>query len=144
MSFFICVSTHDRTIDFAEYFPAPLRTHGLTETPVGKLLLGGRREGRVVAVMHHGYSTDIMNIKGRTPNECRLFCAGLRELASAGLYVSVLVHWFRGDIHKEVFALREKVKTPAHAFLDKFPSGIIEDVKYILMPDETTTGVGTT
>ena len=134
MSFFVCVSTHERRLDIAEYFPAPLHVAGITETPAGRLLLGGREDGHVVVVTHRGCSTDIMNRNGRTPDASRFFRAGLSQLVSICPHISIFVHWFRGDIHKETPVVQDKVKIQAGVFIDRFPNEIVEDVKYLLLP----------
>ena len=133
MSFFVCVSTHERRLNIADHFPPPLHVIEITEAPAGRLLLGGRQEGHVVAVTHRGCSTDIINRTGRTPDATRFFRAGLEHLVSVYPYVSVLVHWFRGDIHNEAILVQGKVRIEASVFIDKFPDEIVEDVKYSLL-----------
>ena len=137
MCYFFCIACSDPKEPVRSFFGDPFNLVNAKDMPIGKAVVGGTSGRQAFLVTHNGCSCDLVNRKRRGKGFSDAFLTAISSACENSKSVSLLLHWFNGDVRTEAIPVSERTKANLTEFVAQFPA-LREDTRYIIVLGEKT------
>ena len=128
MSKLLCCGSSSRGVDVSAEFHELFETTDVSNVPIGRAVVSAP-EGNAFLITHNSCSTDLFDAGYWREQRSAQFIDCFGKLVERYEFVSVLAHWFTGDVRRERVAVARREVVTLTEFVQRFPS-IEEDVRY--------------
>lgn len=141
MSYFLAISMRSQRrppmrASYQDYFLSAAKLTLANSIPIGAALRNGQ-DAPVFLVTVNGCSTDLLGRGSPQHDRSDSFLKCLRELVDDEGRVSVLLHWFSGDVRTELVPIDSKSVVSMADFRADYPR-ISCNVRYAIVSEKTT------
>jgi len=108
MCYFLCIACSDPKEPVRSFFADPFNLINANDTPIGKAVVGGASGRQAFLVTHNGCSCDLVDRKRPGKRLAEPFLKAISSACENSKSVSLLLHWFSGDIRTEAIPVCQR------------------------------------